>query len=177
MGPERLIGADGKKLHATQKPEKLLYQIILTSTKPADIILDPFMGSGTTGAMAKLLGRHYIGIEREEKYVQAARKRIQKIRPQMDNFANLVYDKKPPKILFTRLLKEGVVKAGEYVYTPDHKKARILPDGQLKCGTLKGSIHQLAAKLQNKNASNGWFFWQIFTKKGYQPIDILRRKN
>ena len=177
MGPERLKGEDGKKLHATQKPEKLLYQVILTSTKPGDLILDPFMGSGTTGAMAKLLGRHYIGIEREEKYVRAARKRIQKIHPQMDDFANLVYDQKPPKILFSRLIKSGVVQVGQYLYTPQHKKALILPDGQLKCGTLKGSIHQLAAKLQHKNVANGWSFWQIFTKKGYQPIDILRRKN
>ena len=95
----------------------------------------------------------------------------------MDDFANLVFDKKPPKILFAHLMKKGIVKEGEYLYTPDHKKARILSDGQLKCGTSKGSIHQLAAKLQNKSVANGWSFWHIFTKKGYQPIDILRRKN
>lgn len=177
LGPERLKGDDGKKLHATQKPEKLLYQVILTSTKPGDIILDPFMGSGTTGAMAKLLGRHYIGIEREEKYVQAAQKRIQKIYPQMDDFSNLVFDKKPPKVLFSHLIKNGIVNVGDYLYTPAHKKAKIMPNGQLKCGRLHGSIHQLAAQLQNKNVANGWSFWQIFTKKGYQPIDILRRKN
>lgn len=177
LGPERLKGEDGKKLHATQKPEKLLYQVILTSTKPGDIVLDPFMGSGTTGAMAKLLGRHYIGIEREEKYVKAALKRIQSIHPKMDDLANLVFDKKPPKVLFSHLLKKGIVKEGQYLYTPEHKKALILSDGKLKCGKLKGSIHQLAAKVQNKNVANGWSFWHIFTKKGYQPIDILRRKN
>ena len=95
----------------------------------------------------------------------------------MDDFANLVFDKKPPKVLFTHLIKNGVVKVGDYLYTPAHKKAKIMPNGQLKCGRLHGSIHQLAAQLQNKNVANGWSFWQIFTKKGYQPIDILRRKN
>ena len=177
LGPERLKGEDGKKLHATQKPEKLLYQVILTSTKPGDIVLDPFMGSGTTGAMAKLLGRHYIGIEREQKYVKAARKRIEKISQKMDDFAKLVYDRKPPKVLFSHLIKKGFIKAGQYLYTPTRKKALILPNGQLKCGSMIGSIHQLAARLQKKNAANGWTFWQILTQKGYQAIDILRRKN
>lgn len=177
LGPERLKGEDGKKLHATQKPEKLLYQVILTSTKPGDLILDPFMGTGTTGAVAKMLGRHFIGIEREEKYVHCARKRIASVLPKMDDFANLIYDKKPPKILFSHLLKKGIVKEGDFLYTPTHKKARILKNGHLKCGRLTGSIHQLAAILQNKNVSNGWLFWQILTKKGYQPIDILRGKN
>ncbi len=176
LGPERLKGADGKKLHATQKPEKLLYQIILTSTKPEDLILDPFMGSGTTGAVAKKLGRHYLGIEREAKYVKAAQKRIQSVSCQMDDFAQLTFDQKPPKILFTHLLKKGYVKVGQYLYTPQHKKARILESGQLKCGAKIGSIHQLAAQLQNKSAANGWFFWHILTQNGYQPIDILRRK-
>ncbi len=177
LGPERLKGPDGKKLHATQKPEKLMYQIILTSTKPGDLILDPFMGTGTTGAVAKMLGRHFIGIEREEKYVQSARQRIKSVRVRMDDFANLVLDKKPPKVMFSHLLKKGILKEGDYLYTPTHKKARILKNGHLKSGRLTGSIHQLAAKLQNKNASNGWLFWHILTKKGYQPIDILRRKN
>lgn len=177
LGPERLKGEDGKKLHATQKPEKLLYQVILTSTKPGDLILDPFMGTGTTGAVAKMLGRHFIGIEREEKYVHCARKRIASVLPKMDDYANLVYDEKPPKVLFSHLLKKGIVKEGDYLYTPTHKKARILKNGHLKCGRLTGSIHQLAATLQNKNVSNGWLFWQILTKKGYQPIDILRGKN
>lgn len=177
LGPERLKGPDGKKLHATQKPEKLMYQIILTSTKPGDLILDPFMGTGTTGAVAKMLGRHFIGIEREEKYVQSARQRIKSVRVRMDDFANLVLDKKPPKVMFSHLLKKGILKEGDYLYTPTHKKARILKNGHLKSGRLTGSIHQLAAKLQNKNVSNGWLFWHILTKKGYQPIDILRRKN
>ncbi|MBE6446774.1 MAG: site-specific DNA-methyltransferase [Alphaproteobacteria bacterium] len=177
LGPERLKGPDGKKLHATQKPEKLMYQIILTSTKPGDLILDPFMGTGTTGAVAKMLGRHFIGIEREEKYVQSARQRIKSVRVRMDDFANLVLDKKPPKVMFSHLLKKGILKEGDYLYTPTHKKARILKNGHLKSGRLTGSIHQLAAKLQNKNASNGWLFWHILTKNGYQPIDILRRKN
>ena len=135
------------------------------------------MGTGTTGAIAKMLGRHFIGIEREEKYVRSARKRIASVSSKMDDFANLVYDKKPPKILFSHLLKKGIVKEGYYLYTPTHKKARILKNGHLKCGRLTGSIHQLAALLQNKNVSNGWYFWQILTKKGYQPIDILRGKN
>ena len=176
IGPERLKGGDGHKLHSTQKPEKLLYKIILASTKPNDLILDPFMGSGTTGAVAKLLGRHFIGIEREEKYIFPACQRIKKIIPKLDDLADLKRDKKTPKILFSRLIKQNILSVGSSVYTPQKKKARVLADGKLKIGRYKGSIHQLAAKLQNKTVANGWGYWLIKTEKGFQSIDILRKK-
>ena len=176
IGPERLKDEAGHKLHATQKPEKLLYKVILASTKPNDIILDPFMGTGTTGAVAKLLGRHFIGIERERKYVLEAIKRINNVIPKMDEIARLEKDEKRPKVLFHHLLKNGIISVGDVLFTPNGKKAKILPDGRLKCGRLIGSIHQLAALLQGKTVANGWDYWLMKTKNGYKSIDILRKK-
>lgn len=176
IGPERLKDEDGHKLHATQKPEKLLQKIILSCTKLNDVILDPFMGTGTTAAMAKLLGRHFIGIEKEEKYVVAGTKRIAGIKPILDEFATLKNDIKPQKILFNHLIEQGKLAVGGYLYTPHKKHAKILPDGRLKIGRMVGSIHQLAAKVQNKTVANGWKYWLIKTKDGYKSIDIFRKK-
>ncbi len=176
IGPERLKDKEGHKLHATQKPEQLLQKIILSCTKPGEIVLDPFMGTGTTGAVAKLLGRHFIGIEREPKYVEAARIRISKITPVLNEISRLEKDKKPQKILFKQLVKKGALLAGDFLYTPNKKRAKILPDGRLKAGRLTGSIHQLAAILQNKTVANGWDYWLIKTEKGFESIDILRKK-
>ncbi len=174
LGPERIKGKDGKKLHATQKPEELLYRVILASTKPDDLILDLFSGTGTTSAVAKRLGRRFIAIEKDERYVQSARLRVAKVKPNMDEFALLVRDKKPPKILFSRLLDKGVVKVGGFLYTPQGKKARILPKGLLKYQNKTASIHQMAAWIQKKSVANGWLYWQVKTKKGFEPIDIFR---
>ena len=134
------------------------------------------MGSGTTGAIAKLLGRHFIGIEREKKYVLEATKRIAKVIPKLDEVAQLEKDKKRPKILFHHLLKKGVLIVGDILFTPNKKRAKILSDGRLKCGRLVGSIHQLAATLQNKTVANGWDYWLIKTGNEYKSIDILRKK-
>ncbi len=175
IGPERLKDSNKRKLHATQKPEKLLYKVILSCTKPGDLILDPFFGSGTTGAVAKLLGRHFIGIEKEEKYVLSARQRIAQVKTVSDEISRLEKDKKPPKVLFNVLLKKGVVAVGDVLFTPQKKQAKVLPDGRLKAGRLVGSIHQLAARLQNKTVANGWDYWLIKTKNGYSSIDILRK--
>ncbi|MBR6231674.1 MAG: site-specific DNA-methyltransferase [Alphaproteobacteria bacterium] len=176
IGPERLKDSEGHKLHATQKPEKLLTKIILASTKPGAIVLDPFMGTGTTGAVAKLLGRHFIGIEKDEKYISPALERISKIKPVLNEITQLEKDKKKPKVLFSKIIKEGILSVGEYLYTPDKKKVKILPNGQLKKGRLVGSIHQLAAILQNKSVANGWDYWNIKIKNEYKSIDILRKK-
>lgn len=176
IGPERLKDKEGHKLHATQKPERLLYKIILASTKPDDVILDPFMGTGTTGAVAKLLGRHFIGIEREKKYVDAAYDRISKVKPILNDVAQLKHDEKPPKILFSRLVKNGIVLEGDYLWSPSKKRVKILSDGRLKYGHLIGSIHQMAARFQGKVVANGWDYWLIKTKNGYKSIDILRKK-
>ena len=176
IGPERLKDSDGHKLHSTQKPEKLLTKIILASTKPGDIILDPFIGTGTTGAVAKLLGRHFIGIENDKKYIAPALQRISKIKPVLNEITQLERDKKKPKILFSKIVKEGILPIGGYLYTPDKKKAKILANGQLKKGRLIGSIHQLAAVLKNKTVANGWNYWVVKIKNEYKSIDILREK-
>ncbi len=175
LGPERLKGENGKKLHATQKPEALLYRVILTSTKPKDLILDLFSGTGTTSAVAKRLGRNYIAIEKEEKYIPFIVQRLKNVQPCLDEVALLKKDQKPPKILFSTLLKKGIIQAGMFLYTPKGKKVKILSDGRLKYGTHTASIHQMAAYIQNKSVANGWQFWLIKTKKGLEPIDILRR--
>ena len=176
IGPERLKDSEGHKLHATQKPEKLLNKVILASTKPGDVILDPCMGTGTTGAVAKLLGRHFIGIESDKKYILPALQRISKIKPVLNEITQLEKDRKKDKILFSKIVKEGVLPEGGYLYTPDRKKAKILSNGQLKKGRLIGSIHQLAAILQHKNVANGWDYWTIKIKNEYKSIDILRKK-
>ena len=177
IGPERLKDKDGHKLHATQKPEKLLYKIILACTKPGDIVLDPFMGSGTTGAVAKLLGRHFIGIEREQKYIEPALNRIALVQPILNEITTLEKDKKKRKVLFNHLVHQGVLTAGGFLFTPQKKRAEILPNGHLKIGRLTGSIHQLAATLQNKAVANGWDYWLIKTENGFESIDILRKMN
>lgn len=176
LGPERIKGEDGKKLHATQKPEALLYRVILASTKPGDVVLDLFSGTGTTSAMAKLLGRSFIAIEKDEKYLLSARHRVAKIKPKLDDLALLLKDKKPPKILFSNLLKKGLLKEGDFLYTPQGKKVKILPKGFLKYQGKLASIHQMAAWIQKKSVANGWLYWHLKTKKGLEPIDILRRK-
>ena len=134
------------------------------------------MGTGTTGAVAKSLGRHFIGIEKEKKYILSAQERIKNVKTTLDEIATLEKDKKPPKVLFSHLVKQGRLSNDKYLYTPQKKRARILPDGRLKVNGLMGSIHQLAAKLQNKTVANGWNYWLIKTKSGYIGIDILRKK-
>ena len=176
IGPERLKDEKGHKLHATQKPEKLLQKIILSCTKPKDIILDPFMGTGTTGAIARLFGRHFIGIEKDENYVKSAQKRISGIKPIVNEFVTLEKDKKVPKILFKNLIKDPILSKEKYLYTPARKKVKILSNGYLKAGRLIGSIHQIAAKLQNKTVANGWNYWFVKTENGYRSIDIFRKK-
>ena len=138
--------------------------------------MDPFIGTGTTGAVAKLLGRHFIGIENDKKYIAPALQRISKIKPVLNEITQLERDKKKPKILFSKIVKEGILPIGGYLYTPDKKKAKILANGQLKKGRLIGSIHQLAAVLQNKTVANGWNYWVVKIKNEYKSIDILREK-
>ena len=176
-GPERLK-KDGVKVHPTQKPEALLYRILLACTKPGDVVLDPFFGTGTTGAVAKRLGRHWIGIEREDDYVAAARERIDAALP-LDESAltTMQSPKSAPKVAFGVLVENGYLTPG-VVLTDARRKHRALvrADGSLEsvCGQV-GSIHKLGSLLQNAPACNGWTFWHHDGPDGLKPIDTLRQ--
>ena len=176
-GQERLK-KNGTKVHPTQKPEALLYRILLACTKPGDVVLDPFFGTGTTGAVAKRLGRHWIGVEREDGYIAAAEERIAAALP-LDESA-LVTMQSPrtaPKVAFGVLVENGYLLPG--VVLTDAKRrwsATVRADGSLlsSCGA-SGSIHKLGSTLQNAPACNGWTFWHHDAADGLRPIDTLRQ--
>ncbi len=160
-GIERLRGTDGKKLHPTQKPEALLERIILASSQPGDLLLDPFLGSGTTAAVAKRLRRHWIGIERDSTYIEAALKRIEAVTPLDQSDPRAAEPRpKPIKIPFAALLEAGYLQPSDTLQldSPDCL-AVILPDGNLQVGALCGSIHGLAAQLKDVPSCNGWMHW------------------
>ena len=175
-GNSRLKDENGNKAHSTQKPNALLYRVILSTTKKGDIVLDPFMGSGTTGAMAKALGRNFIGIEKEEKYVDLANKRIEKTHTFSDeSLLKQHLEEKPPKVPFGSLIENGYIKVGERLYSKDKKfYGDVLADSSIKNGIGVGSIHSLSAKMLNKESNNGWTFWYIEREKNLVSIDNLR---
>ncbi len=179
-GGERIRLADGQAAHPTQKPEALLYRVLLSSTRPGDVVLDPFFGSGTTGAVAKRMHRHWIGIEREESYAQVAFERIARIEP-VAYEAELFEPYEPrrqPRIPFGNLLEAGLLEAGQRLYLGERSRisARILADGSLKAGAERGSIHQLAKQLLGGPA-NGWQHWYYVDAESGQRrcIDTLRQ--
>ncbi|MGE7417256.1 site-specific DNA-methyltransferase [Methylobacterium tarhaniae] len=160
-GDERLKGDDGRKLHPTQKPEALLARTILSSSNPGDVVLDPFFGTGTTGAVAKRLGRHFVGIEQEPAYAAAARERIAAVEP-LSRAALLTAPTKraEPRVPFLSLLEAGHVRAGETLTDERRRhKALVRPDGTLGVGPASGSIHKIGALVQGLPACNGWTFW------------------
>src|SRR5271165_617717 len=175
-GPERLRNVHGLKLHPTQKPEALLHRVLLASTAPGDIVLDPFLGTGTTAAMARRLHRHYIGIERHPAYVEAALARVRRERP----VASLELVASPSKrdaarVPFGSLVERGVVPAGTLLTDRLRQvAATVAADGTLVCGTARGSIHQVGAAVQNAPSCNGWTFWHIERDGRLLPIDALR---
>lgn len=174
-GEER-IRIQGEKAHSTQKPEELLRRVIISSSDPDDLVLDPFMGSGTTGAVAKLLGRNYIGIEREEKYVDVAEKRIAKVKKLPSQLLLYPLEEKQPKVPFGNLLASGLIKDGETLYSNDRKyKATVLSNATLISGELKGSIHSVSAAMLHKPAFNGWSFWYVERESELVGIDELRK--
>ncbi len=180
-GAERLK-EDGKKVHPTQKPEALLYRIILACTNPGDVVLDPFFGTGTTGAVAKRLHRHWIGIEREEKYIQAARERIETVTPSLFEDATMdVRDrkKKEPRIPFGNLLEAGLLQPGQELYfrRDRQRTARIRADGAVMLNGFTGSIHRVGSQLMNGSPCNGWEHWYYEDAAGdLHPIDDLRQQ-
>ena len=180
-GPER-VRIDGEKVHSTQKPEALLYRVLLSSTNPGDIVLDPFFGTGTTGAVAKRLHRRWIGIEQNQRYVQAARERIDRVQVQpYDPEVFDVRDRKrlAPRVAFARLLEKNLLQPGQSLY---YKKdpalsAAVKPNGLLQYGDFEGSIHQTAKHIQNGVSVNGWQHWYFKNSAGeLQEIDVLREK-
>jgi modification methylase len=177
-GEERLKGGDGKKLHPTQKPEALLARIMLAASRPDDLVLDPFSGTGTTGAVARRLRRRFIGIERAAEYAAAAEARIAAVEPLAEPaLASFVTAREAPRVPFSALLERGLVTAG--IRLVDAKKrhhALVRADGALALGETVGSIHRIGALAQGLEACNGWTFWHVETPQGLTLIDTLRAR-
>ncbi len=175
-GAERLKDSSGLKVHSTQKPEALLSRILLTASNKGDVVLDPFFGSGTTGAVAKRLGRSFIGIERDASYVAAARVRIAGVEPLPPGAIAAVADKRSePRIPFAAIIEAGLVRPGE-ILVDERKRhaATVRADGAVSTGAVTGSIHKIGALVQGLPACNGWTFWHFFREGRYEPIDALR---
>jgi len=175
-GKER-IKANGIKAHTTQKPEALLYRILLASTNPGDVVLDPFFGSGTTGAVAKKLGRHFIGIERDEGYIKIAQTRIAAVDPVPEAAINLPDSRRQRRVPFGALLETALLQPGQTLYfIRNDIPATILADGHIRCGELTGSIHAVAKSLSNGAPANGWDCWFFEDANGERIlIDGLRQ--
>lgn len=175
-GQERLK-KDGVKVHPTQKPEALLYRVMLATTKKGDVVLDPFFGTGTTGAVAKRLGRRFIGIEREIGYIEAAKERIAAALP-LDESAitTMQAGKQAPRVAFGTLIENGYLTPGAVLMDAKRRwKAVVRADGSLLCDGVEGSIHKVGATLQGSPSCNGWTFWHHETADGLKPIDSLRQ--
>ena len=175
-GHERLKDDDGKKVHPTQKPEALLARILMASTKPGDVVLDPFFGSGTPGAVAKRLGRHFVGIEREQDYIDAASARIDAVEPLGKAMLSVMTGKKAePRVAFNTLIESGLIKPGTVLTDAKRRYSAIVrADGTVASGGEAGSIHRLGAKVQGLDACNGWTFWHFEEGNTLKPIDELR---
>ncbi len=175
-GPERLK-KNGVKAHPTQKPEALLYRILLACTKPGDIVLDPFFGTGTTGAVARRLGRRWIGIEREPAYIDVAQERIASALPLDESaLATMQSPKAAPRVAFGTLIENGMIPAGSLLTDSKRRwQASVRADGSLVCGAHAGSIHMVGARVQGAPSCNGWTFWHMETEQGLMPIDAQRQ--
>ena len=175
-GEERLKGGNGKKLHPTQKPEALLARVILASSRPDDLVLDPFCGTGTTGAVAKRLGRRFIGVEREAAYAKAAEKRMAAVEPlEAPTLAPFMTAREAPRVPFSALIERGLVLPGARLVDAKRRvKALVRADGAVALGDTVGSIHRIGALAQGLEACNGWAFWHLETAKGLVSIDALR---
>ncbi len=175
-GDERLKGTDGKKLHPTQKPEALLARVILAASRPDDLVLDPFCGSGTTGAVAHRLRRRFIGIERDRDYAAAAEMRIAAAEPLPESsLATFMTAREAPRVPFSALLERGLVTPGvKLVDAKRRHRALVRADGAIALGEAVGSIHRIGALAQGLEACNGWTFWHVETPDGLTLIDALR---
>jgi modification methylase len=178
-GGEREKGDDGQKAHPTQKPEALLYRILLACTKPGDVVLDPFFGTGTTGAVARRLGRRWIGIEREADYVKVATRRINSTLPLDESAMQTVADKREqPRVAFGVLVESGMIAPGTVIMDAKRRwTASVRADGSITSDSHSGSIHKVGAALQGAPSCNGWTFWHIEHGGSLQPIDTLRQQH
>jgi len=181
-GPERLKGTDGRKAHPTQKPEALLYRILQATTQPGDVVLDPFFGTGTTGAVAKRLGRHWIGLERDKGYAKEATRRIERVVPLApDAIQPLPAKRNEPRVPFGTLVELGILEPGTRLVDARRRyRAEVHADGTLALAgdrnPARGSIHRLGAEVQGKSACNGWIFWHFEVEGKLKPIDVLRQQ-
>ena len=175
-GEERLKDTAGKKIHPTQKPEGLLARVLLSSSKPGDLVIDPFNGTGTTGAVAKRLGRSYIGFERERIYAKAAEERIAAVEPLPEqSLAPFMTAREAPRVAFSELIERGMIMPGSKLFDAKKKLgALVRADGAIMLGDKVGSIHRIGAVAQGSAACNGWTFWHVETKQGLKLIDELR---
>ena len=177
-GGERLKRDDGQKVHPTQKPESLLYRALLAASSPGDIVLDPFFGTGTTGAVARRLRRRWIGIERDPFYVAAARARIAATLP-LDESAMVGLPERSAqkRVAFGLLVESGLVPAGTGLCDARRRwRAEVKADGTLVCGERAGTIHRLGALLQDAPSCNGWTFWHLEQDGALVAIDALRQR-
>jgi modification methylase len=177
-GSERLKDDDGRKVHPTQKPEALLHRIFTAATKPGDLVLDPFFGSGTSGAVAKALNRRWIGLERDETYAAAAQARIDAVIPSsLEDSTPMKSKREEARIPFGNLIEQGLLRAGDTIFSPKGDiSARVRADGSITMGNLVGSIHRMGAIAQNSAACNGWTYWHFKTEGGLKSIDFLRHQ-
>jgi modification methylase len=175
-GPERLRNQHGLKLHPTQKPEALLHRVLLASTAAGEIVLDPFMGTGTTAAVAKRLHRHFIGIERHPAYVEAALGRIRQVaRASREGASTTPSKREQPRIPFGSLVERGLVPPGTVLHDKHRRvSATVAADGTLVAGAQRGSIHQIGAAVQNAPSCNGWTFWYLERDGRLVPLDTVR---
>ena len=175
-GGERLKDAAGRKVHPTQKPEALLARVMLSASNPGDVVLDPFFGSGTTGAVAKRLSRHFIGTERDETYAAAARARIDAVEPLPLSAVSAPPQKRQePRVAFASIVESGRLPPGtELIDAKGRHRAIVRADGALALGSIVGSIHKIGALAQGLPACNGWTFWHFEERGRLQPIDDLR---
>lgn len=176
-GGERLKDEDGNKVHTTQKPEALLYRVLMTASKPGDVILDPFFGTGTTGAVAKKMGRNFIGIDREDYYIKHAQARIDAIEIGDASSLKIEGKREEARIPFSMLLEHGIIAPGAQLTCPKGQNvATVHSDGSLMMHNQKASIHIMGAQIQNAPSCNGWTYWHTQSPKGNAiPIDELRK--
>ena len=176
-GSER-IKKNGKKAHSTQKPEALLYRVLLASTNKDDFVIDPFLGTGTTAVVAKKMGRNYFGIEKETKYYDIAKQRLEKTIKIKDHYLDTIKNNKSkPRIPFGSLIEMGIIEPGMKIFDPEKKiNAKIMADGSIKCNESEGSIHKVAAKIIGAESCNGWTYWHYNLNGTLIPIDNLRQK-
>jgi modification methylase len=176
-GAERLKDSEGRKLHPTQKPEALLARVLLSSSNPGDVVLDPFFGSGTTGAVARRLGRHFIGVEREQLYADAALARIGAVVPLSGDAIEVPPEKRSePRVPFLSVVEAGLLVPGAVLIDEKRRyQATVRADGALALGNVIGSIHKIGALAQGLPACNGWTFWHHEQERGLVVIDEFRK--